>query len=135
MAVTDEIVDLYFSVLNGALDHYGGIVGGGPIGPLVKPALARVTDEHKFLEPVEIKEGKLVAESLSADVEVMKNGFNALTKAVSDSLSYVFGRDEVIKEFRSIYKGVSAEKAQLIEDAKITEGLPAFLKEEIWEEV
>jgi hypothetical protein len=135
LAVTDEIVDLYSSILNGAMGHYADVAGSKPIDLLVKPALERTSEEHKFLESTKVKDGKLVAEGLSADIEVMKTGFNDLTKAVADSLSYVFGRDQVIKKIREIYSEVSAEKDRLIQDAKIVEGLPAFLKEEIWEEV
>lgn len=135
MAVTDEIVDFYSSILNGALAHYADIAGVEPIDTLVKPAISRSREDHRFLEDVEIKGAKVVAEGLSADVEVMKNGFNELTKAVADALSYIFGRDQVIKKIRGIYQEVAEARLQLVQDAKITEGLPAFLKEEIWEEV
>ncbi len=135
MAVTDEIVDFYSSILNGALGHYAGIAGAGAIDILVTPSVSKSKEEHKFLEPVEVKGGKLKTENLSADVEVLKNGFNHLTKSVADGLSYIFGRDEVIKKIRALYKDVAQERAQLIQDAKIVDGLPAFLKEEIWEEV
>jgi hypothetical protein len=58
-----------------------------------------------------------------------------MTKGISDSLSYVFGRDEVIKKVRSLYFEAATRREQLIQDAKISDGLPSFLKEEIWEEV
>jgi hypothetical protein len=135
LAVADEIIDFYSSVLNGVLAHYSEAIGGKPIDVLIKPAIESTKEDHRFLEPVEARDGKIVMEEASADIEVMKNGFNSLTKAVIDSLGYVFGRDESIKRARSIYKEVSEERNQLVADAKIAEGLPAFLKEEIWEEV
>jgi hypothetical protein len=103
----------------------------------VKPALVKATEEHKFLEPIKAGEGSLDTTDLDlgTDIEVMKTGFNTLIKGVSDSLGYVFGRDEVVKKVRSIYFDAAAAREQLIQDAKISEGLPAFLKEEIWEEV
>jgi hypothetical protein len=135
LAVTDEIVDLYSSVLNGCISRYAGIVGAPAIDLLVKPALQRAQKEHKFLEAVEVKGGRLVAKELSADIEVLKSGFDTLTKAIVDSLAYVFGPDEVIPETRRIYAEISKSKQQLIQDAKIAKGLPAFLSEESWEEV
>lgn len=135
MAVIDEIVDLYSSILNGTLSHYAGIVGGKPVDLLVKPALEKAKEDHRFLESVDMKQGKLQTEGLSADIEVMKNGFNALTKAIVDSLGYVFGPDEVVKETKVIYRDVSKGREQLIHDAKIAQDLPSFLSEETWEEV
>ena len=137
MAVADEIVDLYSTVLNGALQHYSELAGGQAIELLVKPALAKAIEEHKFLEPVKAGEGSINTGDIdmSTDIEVMKNGFNTLVKGVTDSLSYLFGRDEVIKKVRALYFDAASERERLIQDAKITEVLPAFLKEEIWEEV
>lgn len=135
MAITDEIVDLYSSVLNGSLGRYAGIVGAPAIDLLVKPAIQRAQKEHKFLEAVEVKGGRLAAKEMSVDIEVLKSGFDTLTKALVDSLSYVFGPDEVIAETRKIYGEISKSRQQLIQDAKITKGLPAFLSEESWEEV
>jgi len=137
LAVADEIVDLYSTVLNGALKHYSELAGEQAIGLLVKPALTKAAEEHKFLEPIKAGEGGLDTADLDlgTDIEVMKTGFNTLIKGVADSLTYVFGRDEVIKKVRSLYFDAAAERVQLIQDAKITEGLPSFLKEEIWEEV
>ena len=135
MAVTDEIVDLYSCVLNGSLGRYAGIVGAPAIDLLVKPAVQRAQNEHKFLEAVEVKDGRLVVKEISADIEVLKNGFDTLTKAIVDSLAYVFGPDEVIPETRKIYGEISKSRQKLIQDAKITKGLPAFLSEESWEEV
>lgn len=137
MAVADEIVDLYSTVLNGALKHYSDIAGAQAIELLMKPALAKAAEEHKFLEPVKAGGGSLEMADLDlgTDIEVMKNGFNTMTKGISDSLSYVFGRDEVIKRVRSLYFEAAAQREKLVHDAKISDGLPAFLKEEIWEEV
>lgn len=135
MAVTDEIIDFYSSILNETMSDYSGKIGGQAIDVLVQPALQSTREDHNFLEAVEVKNGELVAQDLSADVEVMKNGFNSLTKAMVDSLGYVFGRDEVISKSRSVYDKVSKDRAQLVADAKIAEDLPAFLKEEIWEEI
>jgi len=135
LAVADEIVDLYSSILNGVLDRYSGMIGGEPVDLLVGPALKRARQEHTFLEAVDVKGGRLTAEEISVDIEVIKNGFNFLTKNLVDSLGYVFGRDEVIMEARSVYKGLYQEKEELILEAKIPDDLPAFLSEEIWEEV
>jgi hypothetical protein len=135
LAVTDEIIDLYSSILNGTMGPYAETVGGKPIDLLVGPAVQRVSSEHTFLVGVAVKDGTFEAKDLDADIEVMKNGFNALTNAVVGSLSYVFGRDDVVKKARGAFVEASGEKEQLIEDAKINEGLPAFLSEGIWEEV
>ncbi len=135
MSVTDEIVGFYSTILNGPLRHYAGIVGGGAVDLITRPALERARNEHKFLEAVQLKDGRIEAKEISADIEVMKGGFNALTKAIVDSLGYVFGPDQVIKETRRTYKEAAASVAKLIQDAKIAKDLPAFLSEEIWEEV
>ena len=44
-------------------------------------------------------------------------------------------RSGIIKKVRALYFDAASERERLIQDAKITEVLPAFLKEEIWEEV
>jgi len=135
LAVTDEIVEFYSSILNGSLGRYAGIVGAPAVDLIVKPAVQRAQKEHRFLEAVEVNGGRIVAKEISADIEVLKGGFNTLTKAIVDSLAYVFGPEEVIPETRKIYGDVARSKQQLIQDAKIAKGLPAFLSEEVWEEV
>ncbi len=135
MAVTDEIVDFYSSILNGTLEHFASVAGPEPIDVLVRPALEKVSADHTFLQVSKVEGGKLVAGEISADAEVIKEGFSELLKAMADSLSYVFGSETVIRKAREIYAEVAAKNEKLIEDARLDRALPAFLAEEIWEEV
>ncbi len=135
MAVTDEVVNFYSSIMNGTLEHFASIAAPDPIDVLVQPALEKVRADHTFLQVSQFKGGKLVPGEISADAEVIKEGMSELLKAVTDSLSYVFGANAVIRKAREIYADVASKNEKLIEDARLDKALPAFLAEEIWEEI